>query len=91
MPSSTEVATRLLSLYPVLAELPPAQLGEALATQAAVHALPEGKLLFEQGRPCAGFPLVTGSAQASFDKLRMIGDTSSARTVPLRLNAHSYH
>lgn len=52
----------LLSLYPVLAELPSADRESVLATQAQAASVPAGSLLFEEGAPCRGFPLVLSGA-----------------------------
>ena len=52
----------LMSLYPVLGELPAAARDEVLATQAQFATVPEGALLFDEGAPCRGFPLVLSGA-----------------------------
>ncbi len=49
---------RLLALYPVLSTLPASELDAALATEAQVMAAPGGAVLFEEGHPCRGFPMV---------------------------------
>ncbi len=79
IPSSTALAARLLSLYPVLAELPPALRDGALATQAGVHKLPEGKLLFEQGTPCMGLPLVAHGVTVTATELVVLSPAAFAR------------
>lgn len=59
----TDAATlldRLLPDYPVLAELPRALALDVLATQAMALTVPAGQLLFEEGTPCQGFPMVLG-------------------------------
>ena len=59
----TDAATlldRLLPDYPVLAELPRALALDVLATQAMAVTVPAGQLLFEEGAPCQGFPMVLG-------------------------------
>lgn len=50
--------TALLNLYPALADLPAADLDAVLAQQAQAVQVPAGTLLFEEGAPCRGFPLV---------------------------------
>ncbi|MDE1929341.1 MAG: Crp/Fnr family transcriptional regulator, partial [Burkholderiales bacterium] len=55
---ATDTRARLLALYPVLAELPPALREAGLGADAHGFALPDGRLLFEQGAPCQGFPLL---------------------------------
>jgi CRP/FNR family transcriptional regulator len=49
---------RLSALYPVLAQIPPADREAVLATQAQAAQVPAGTMLFEEGAPCRGFPLV---------------------------------
>jgi CRP/FNR family transcriptional regulator len=49
---------RLRALYPVLDELPVALRDDVLANQAMTISVPEGQLLFEEGMPCQGFPMV---------------------------------
>jgi CRP/FNR family transcriptional regulator len=49
---------RLLSLYPALAAIPPAEREEVLASQARAARVPAGARLFDEGAPCQGFPLV---------------------------------
>ncbi len=59
----TDAATlldRLLPDSPVLAELPRALALDVLATQAMALTVPAGQLLFEEGTPCQGFPMVLG-------------------------------
>lgn len=58
MPEPDALLQRLLPLYPALADLPPALAAEVLATQAQQAAVPAGQLLFEEGAPCRGFPMV---------------------------------
>lgn len=48
----------LNALYPVLAQIPPAERADVLATQAQTARVPAGAVLFEEGAPCRGFPLV---------------------------------
>lgn len=54
----TSIADRLLPLYPVLADLPPALLASVLASEARLLQVPAGQLLFDEGQPCAGFPML---------------------------------
>jgi CRP/FNR family transcriptional regulator len=49
---------RILSLYPVLAQLEGGELKAVLATEAQHISVPGGTALFEEGAPCRGFPLV---------------------------------
>ena len=52
------LAERLLPLYPVLADLPPALRDETLAQQVHRLTLPAGQPLFNEGAPCQGFPML---------------------------------
>ena len=52
----------LLSLYPVLGDLPASERDDVLATQAQLATVPAGALLFDEGAPCRGFPLVLSGA-----------------------------
>ena len=53
-----EITTRLLSLYPALAELPTALRDDTLARHAQAVTVPAGQLLFDEGSPCQGFPML---------------------------------
>lgn len=53
-----QVLSRLLQAYPALQALDAAQRDDVLQTEAQVAAAPAGTVLFEEGRPCRGFPLV---------------------------------
>ena len=58
MDTHTPTGQQLLALYPVLQELDTGELNAALATEAQVMAAPAGTVLFEEGTPCRGFPMV---------------------------------
>lgn len=62
MTSSTDLAAALQPLYPVLAQIPPAERDAVLATQARHAQVPAGARLFDEGAPCQGFPLVLRGA-----------------------------
>src|SRR3989338_5574135 len=49
--------TLLLHLYPMLRDLPAAQL-DALLSDAAFMRMPAGMVLFDENQPCQGFPLL---------------------------------
>ncbi len=49
---------RLVSHYPVLAEISPDDCAAVLAGDAQVVTVPAGTMLFEENAPCRGFPLV---------------------------------
>ncbi len=51
-------AERLAQHYPMLAALDPAERQDVLAHEALHLQVPAGTVLFEQGAPCRGFPLL---------------------------------
>ncbi len=53
----TTAQSALLARYPMLAELPPAQLDELLS-KAMLLRLPQGTVVFDEDQPCQGFPLL---------------------------------
>ena len=53
---------RLAAAYPVLAQLDPAERDAVLASEAHLAQVPAGTLLFEEGSPCQGFPMVLQGA-----------------------------
>ncbi len=56
-----DLRTRLLQHYPMLAELPAAEL-DALLANAMMMPLPGGTVVFDENQPCQGFPmLLSGS------------------------------
>ena len=52
-----EIKERLLQQYPMLRELPAAEL-EGLLAAASVMSVPAGAVLFDENQPCQGFPLI---------------------------------
>lgn len=56
--TAPSLADRLLPLYPVLTELPPALLAAVLAQDTQLLQLPAGQPLFAEGQPCMGFPML---------------------------------
>jgi CRP/FNR family transcriptional regulator, anaerobic regulatory protein len=50
--------TRLLDLYPALAAIDPHERQAVLAEDAQAVSVPQGAVLFEEGQPCRGFPMV---------------------------------
>lgn len=63
--SAPAARVALLARYPVLAAMPEALRAETLAELRWVE-VPAGTVLFEEGRPCEGFPLVlTGRVRVS--------------------------
>jgi CRP/FNR family transcriptional regulator len=59
---SPTLSKRLAGLYPVLAELDRGERDAVLATEAQAASVPAGTLLFEEGAPCRGFPMVLSGA-----------------------------
>ncbi|MBK9136973.1 MAG: Crp/Fnr family transcriptional regulator [Betaproteobacteria bacterium] len=57
-----ETLNLLFELYPVLARLPHAAVEPVLAHDAAYVHAPAGTVLFSEGAPCRGFPLVLRGA-----------------------------
>ena len=49
---------RLLGQYPALQALDTADLEQALRHEAQLMQAPAGAVLFEEGKPCRGFPMV---------------------------------
>ncbi len=65
-PDVHALATRLLPLYPVLADLPPALLHAVLHHHTQLLAVPAGQPLFSERQPCPGFPmLLTGEVRVA--------------------------
>lgn len=60
------LSERLASLYPVLGEIAAAEREAVLASEAQLARVPAGALLFEEGAPCQGFPmLLSGSVRVA--------------------------
>ncbi len=58
MSLDTLQARRLLELYPALAAVPEAERLVALSQETQAMTVPGGTLLFDEGAPCRGFPMV---------------------------------
>jgi CRP/FNR family transcriptional regulator len=71
------LADRLQPLYPVLADLPPALRDEVLAEQAQRLTVPAAQLLFDQGAPCRGFPMLLSG------EVRVARGTPNGRSLEL--------
>jgi CRP/FNR family transcriptional regulator, anaerobic regulatory protein len=57
--ASTELPTdALLSLYPALGGIDPADFSSVLAGETRRLQVPAGTLLFSEGKPCSGFPML---------------------------------
>ena len=53
---------RLTELYPCLAEMPAQDLSAVLSQDARVVSAPAGAMLFDEGSPCQGFPMVVSGS-----------------------------
>ncbi len=60
--NDTPTAERLVELYPMLGALDPALRADVLSHEAHPVSVPAGTVLFEQGTPCRGFPMVLAGA-----------------------------
>jgi len=59
----TAIQTRVLALYPLLAELPEAERVRLFANSSYMK-VPRGALMFDENQPCMGFPLlISGSVR----------------------------
>lgn len=66
----------LLQLYPMLRDLPAAQLDNLLASATAMR-LPAGTVVFDENQPCQGFPLLLSGS------VRVIKAAASGRVLQL--------
>lgn len=73
---SSEIRSRLLQQYPMLADLPAAQ-SDALLANASVMQLPAGTVIFDENQPCQGFPLLLSGS------VRVIKAAPSGRELQL--------
>ena len=71
-----DTKTRLLQQYPMLRELPAAEL-EALLSSASVMHVPAGTVVFDENQPCQGFPLLLSGS------IRVIKATPNGRELQL--------
>ncbi|MDP1594470.1 MAG: Crp/Fnr family transcriptional regulator [Gallionella sp.] len=67
---------QLLQLYPMLQELPAAELEYMLAT-ARLLPIPAGTIMFDENQPCQGFPLLLSGS------LRVIKSAANGRELQL--------
>jgi len=58
MSVSPDAPNRLLDLYPALATIDPAERAAVLASESQSISVQPGTVLFEEGQPCKGFPMV---------------------------------
>ena len=52
------IQERLVALYPAITQLDPADVSAALGREATALTVPAGTVLFDEGSPCQGFPMV---------------------------------
>lgn len=74
---SPDFVARLGTLYPVLAELPEAVRDKVIEAQTQFVSVPPGTMLFDEGAPCMGFPMVISGA------VRVARGSPSGRTLEL--------
>ena len=72
----SETRSRLLQQYPMLDELPVAEL-DAILLPARLMTLPAGTLMFDENQPCQGFPLLLSGS------LRVIKSAANGRELQL--------
>jgi CRP/FNR family transcriptional regulator, anaerobic regulatory protein len=75
--NDSSLAQRLLPLYPVLATLPSSLRLEGLPAMARPVEVPAGQLLFDEGAPCRGFPMVLSG------EIRVARGTPNGRSLEL--------
>lgn len=73
---NSETRSRLLQQYPMLQELPAAEMDAMLAT-ARLMQFPAGTVLFDENQPCQGFPLLLKGS------LRVIKSSANGRELQL--------
>lgn len=71
-----ELSPRVLQLYPMLRELPPAELDALLAAAKRVT-IPAGTVVFDENQSCQGFPLLLSGS------IRVIKAAASGRELQL--------
>lgn len=76
-PAAADLITRLATLYPVLAELPPESLRVVIEAHAHFVVATDGTTLFDEGSTCQGFPMVISGA------VRVARGSPSGRTLEL--------
>jgi len=73
---SDDTKERLLRQYPMLCELPAAELEALLATASVMH-VPAGTVMFDENQSCQGFPLLLSGS------IRVIKSTPNGRELQL--------
>jgi len=72
----SDTISRILQQYPVLRELPAAELGAALETASRLQ-LAAGAVVFDENQPCQGFPLLLSGS------LRVVKSSANGRELQL--------
>jgi CRP/FNR family transcriptional regulator, anaerobic regulatory protein len=72
----TGIRNMLLQRYPMLGELPAAQLEELLANASSMH-VPAGSMIFDENQACQGFPLLLAGS------IRVIKASPNGRELQL--------
>ncbi|MBL8350681.1 MAG: Crp/Fnr family transcriptional regulator [Burkholderiaceae bacterium] len=75
--AASTLVSRLLPLYPALGDLPEVLRDETLGRHAQAMSLPAGQLLFDEGTPCRGFPMVLAG------EVRVARGTPNGRSLEL--------
>lgn len=73
---NSDIRTQLLHHYPMLQDLPAAEL-DALLASAGVMKLPAGTVVFDENQPCQGFPLLLSG------NVRVVKSSVSGRELQL--------
>jgi CRP/FNR family transcriptional regulator len=73
---TSAIQAQLLQHYPMLGELPTADLEESLVNATAMS-LPSGTVLFDENQPCQGFPLILSGS------IRIIKSSPNGRELQL--------
>jgi CRP/FNR family transcriptional regulator len=68
---------RLVALYPAIASIDPTDVAAAMAHDATALTVPGGAVLFDEGAPCRGFPLVLAG------NVRVARGSSEGRSLEL--------
>ncbi|MDO9010520.1 MAG: Crp/Fnr family transcriptional regulator [Gallionella sp.] len=73
---NSDTRSRILQLYPMLQELPAAELEDMLST-ARLLPIPAGTIMFDENQPCQGFPLLLSGS------MRVIKSSANGRELQL--------
>jgi len=73
---NSDTRSRILQLYPMLQELPAAEVEDMLST-ARLLPIPAGTIMFDENQPCQGFPLLLSGS------MRVIKSAANGRELQL--------